>query len=257
MKRIFAREGTYGDFPEIMEKTKIGVVSLGHGAGGTLFALALSQELGQRNKAAAYLELSGSGEGKPMVYQMLGMEKRFSRRGFMPVFSQIQNNRRINGRENIEAGINWAILHPHESMRELNLSPIQRIKLINNFSGDYIVCDLGCQYLQEIASEMDMIFAIVDPLPSKLIANREMYQKLVGSRQKIIWVLNKDNRGIHRRHFYDYMKIKGHETIPLMQGDILYKAEYNCRLPYEQKEIRETIKPVMEKIVNRHILTKG
>ena len=121
MKRRFAREGTYGDFPEIIEKTKIGVVALGHGAGGTLFALALSQELGQRNKATAYLELSGPGEGKPLVYQMLGMEKRFSRREFIPIFSRVQNNRRINGQENIEAGINWAILHPHENMRKLDL----------------------------------------------------------------------------------------------------------------------------------------
>lgn len=66
--------------------------------------------------------------------------------------------------------------------------------------------------------------------------------------------MNKDNGGIQRKCFYDYMKIKGHERIPMLDPELFYKAEYNCRLPYEQNEIRHIMKPIMENIVNRYIL---
>lgn len=258
MKRIFSREQIYGEFKQIKERTKVGVIALGSGSGATLLALALAQELESRSKATSFIELSGSGDGKALVYEMIGLEKRMAPAGYRMMFSEIENDRRINGWENTEAGINWAVLHPEENMRNLELSPLRETRLIHNFSGDYIVCDLGSCYRTERIEEMDIIFCIVDPLPSKLIANREMYQRLTAGPRKTVWILNKDNGGIHRRLFYSYMKIKGHETVPMMKGELLYKAEYNCRLPYEQKEIKEILKPIMEKIVNRHILiTKG
>lgn len=254
LKRIFTREQIYGEFTHVKERTKIGVIGLGRSAGTTFFALALAQELESRKKSVAFVELSQVEEGKSMVYHVLGMDQRFAHGRYRQIFSQVENNRRVNGKENIDAGINWAVLHPEEMMRGLTLSSLQETKLINNFSGDYIVCDMGCRYREEVMSEMDIIFTVVDPLPSKLIASRNVYENLVRDGRKIVWVLNKDNSGVHRRHLYKYVKVKGHETIPLLQGEFFYKAEYNCRLPYEQKEIRVGIKPIMENIVNFHIL---
>lgn len=254
MKRKFAREHNYSDFTKNIEKRFVGVLSLGEGCGATFFALNLAQELESRGMSTAFLELPEHREGKSLIYHMMDMDRRLGLKRYRSVMGEAENNREIKARQNIEAGINWALVHPEESMRNIGLSTVQEARVIHNLSGDYIICDMGCRYRESRIAEMDMLFCIIDPMPSKLIAAREMYHNLVKGEKKIVWVLNKDNGGIQRKCFYDYMKVKGHERIPMLDPELFYKAEYNCRLPYEQNEIRHIMKPIMENIVNRHIL---
>lgn len=253
MKRNFVREYTYEAKGKVAEKKKIGVLSMGGGSGGTLISLALAQELSERGKSVAFIELSEGKVGKALTYDALDMNARFAKKEYKNVYGEVENNRRINERENWEAGINWTLITPDENMRSINLSKVQEGILCSNTVGDYYICDMGSTFKEARVAFMDIVICVVDPMPSKIIANHHIYTSLLQSQCSVVWMINKDNPGIHKKTLFQYIKIRKHMSVPLIDGAWTYMAEYKCRLPYEQKQIKEALQPIMAEIVQRYI----
>jgi len=258
LKRNFKREFEEEDVLQITEKIKIGVTSIGRGSGATFISTSLAKTLaGQKKKAVAFAELRrGSGRGF-LTYDSLGMDRRFLSGDFLSFYSFVKERRYIRGCRNMDGGINWALMTPEENAEKLALSPLEEARLINNIYGDIVICDMGDDICRSRLDEMDIIICVVDPMPSKLIGSRRIYQKLKEEELKgrgLIWVVNKYNGGVNRKHFKDYVRIKDPVVIPLMRPEYFYSAEYNCRLPCEQKEIKEKIRRPMEEIAQKHIL---
>jgi len=191
-----------------------------------------------------------------LIYDSIGIEKRFSNREFASFYTLVKKRKYIRGIKNMDAGVNWALMTSYESKTGSALTALEEARLINNIYGDVIICDMGSEIKISRLDEMDKIICVVDPMPSRLVGSRTVYQKLKEEEHKgkeIIWIINKANGGINKKCFREYMKIKKPITIPLIRPEHFYTAEYNCRIPFEQREIKSKVRPQFEEIV-KHII---
>ena len=191
-----------------------------------------------------------------LIYESIGAEKRFSNREFAPFYTLVKKRKYIRGIKNMDAGVNWALMTSYESKTGYALTALEEARLINNIYGDVIICDMGSEIKISRLDEMDKIICVVDPMPSRLIGSRTVYQKLKEEEHKgkeIIWIINKANGGINKKCFREYIKIKKPITIPLIRPEYFYTAEYNCRIPFEQREIKNKVRNQFEEIV-KHII---
>lgn len=258
MNRQFMREYTEEDMQPITERTKIGIFSFTKSAGTTYVSTSLAKYLAeQKRRPVTFVELSHYAEDATLLYDAIGIAHRFDLRKFISFFSEVKKRKYIKQMKNLDGGINWVIRTPGDWTREGDLTPLEEVRLLNNVFGDWIICDLGSRISQEIMEEMDLLIGIIDPFPSRLLTSKKCFFKLrseeLGGRP-LLWVINKYNTGINKKLLHRFLKLKDPITIPLIKGEWFYVAEYHCRLPYEQVEIRNETIVSLEQLVKRHIL---
>jgi len=249
MNRLFLRERDEQHPPLVAEKIKIGVAGMCQGAGvtviGTTLAKIASKNIQGRVK---FLEIAEPLRHKPMLFDSLGMDKRFAGRDFFEFYSAVSEGRPIRGKVNIDEGISWALITNSDLKKCVSLTREEKIHLINNTSCDILVCDINCNtsdsnnadQWEALVNEMDLIIFVIDPMPSRLLAGFSLLNRakaLEEKGKKIVWVINKFNDGINKKECLEYLRIKIFGTIPLVQQEKFYTSEYNCRLPYHLKEL--------------------
>lgn len=258
MNREYKREYKEEDIERIFELTKIGVFSFIKTSGTSFVATSLAKYLAdQRKQSVAYIELKHAESNESLLYDALGMEQRFASRDFISFYTEIKEKKYIKKLKNMDSGINWALRSPKDRELRIMLTPLEETRLLHNINGDYVVCDLGNQYYQESMDEMDIIIGVIDPMPSNLLASKVQFQNFrmqeLGGR-RLLWIINKYNDGVNRKLLKSFLKIKNPVMIPLIPAEWFYVAQYQCRLPFEQPEIKnETFLPI-EELVNHHIL---
>ncbi|MCL1983500.1 MAG: hypothetical protein FWG53_10520 [Clostridiales bacterium] len=243
----------------IAEKQKIGVVGMSSGSGATFVATTLAKMLSHKDgRKVTFLEICDcAGKAGALTYDAIGFDKRFKTREFVRFYSEVKNGNNIRGRSNPDEQINWGLVTPEDAKDEIELTPIEMVRLINNVSGDLIVCDVSAQgNALDYLIDMDYVIFVIDPMPSGMIAGypfmREV-RRLEFRGKKVIWVVNKHNPGINKRDLQNFLKLKEHYKIPLMPAEHFYNAQYNCRIPYEVAGIRDGVKEAMEKIIKREL----
>ncbi|MCL1808969.1 MAG: hypothetical protein FWG42_04265 [Clostridiales bacterium] len=243
----------------IAEKQKIGVVGMSSGAGATFVATTLAKMLSHKdNRKVTFLEICGStGKAGALTYDAIGFDKRFKTREFVRFYSEVKKGNNIRGRSNPDEQINWGLITPEDVKDEIELSPLEMMRLVNNISGDLIVCDMAAGgNAEDYLIDMDYVIFVIDPMPSGMIAGypflREV-RRLEFRGKKVIWVLNKSNTGINKRDLQNFLKLKEHYKLPLMPAEHFYSAQYNCRIPYEMIDIRNEVKETMEKIIKKEL----
>lgn len=263
MNRLFERkneESMIVDGYKIIEKIKVGVTGLGKGAGASFVAVSIAYfAASESERNVAFVQLD---EGHS-VYDSLGIDKRFSGRTFCDFYKLVREGRSIKTERNLDEKINWAIAIP-ESVSgsedtKKRLTDIEYMRLVNNISGDFIVCDFGnCddETLESLYDDMDYIVCVIDPLPSKLLGVEESFKriKMMSSRGKnIIFIVNKDNPGINRRELRDYlgkMVSDNCHYIRMFDQRLFYSAEYRCEIPASVKEIGVETGIVVSTVLN-------
>jgi hypothetical protein len=88
---------------------------------------------------------------------------------------------------------------------------------------------------------MDAVIAVIDPLPSKLIPGGLFIQRLCFILPKTVFVVNKINKGVHKGELKRFLKGIDTYLMPLVSTQFMYKAEYNCILPYAIPAIKGEI----------------
>ena len=247
------------EMANIAERQKIGVVGMSKGAGATLVATSLAKMLSRiEGRRVAYLEVCGCASEKgTLAYDAIGIDKRFKTREFMRFYSEVQKGNSVKGRGNPDERINWGLITPEDVKEEIKLSPLEMMRLVNNISGDLIVCDIsGCEDVGIYLIDMDFVIFVIDPMPSGMIAGYPLLReakRLEFKGKKTIWVLNKINAGINKRDMHAFLKLKTHYKIPMMPSELFYSAEYNCKIPYEVAQIRDGVKETMEDIIKKEL----
>jgi len=258
MNRQFKREYNEEDLQPVTERTKVGVFSIARSSGTTYFATSLAKYLAeQKKKPVTFIELGHCADDAPLLYDSIGIAHRFASRGFISFFKEVKHRTYIKPMRNLDGGINWVLRTPEDRTREGDLTPLEEIRLLNNVFGEWVICDLGSRLSQETMDEMDLLIGIIDPLPSKLLTSTQSYLTLRSEEfggRPLIWVINKYNSGINRKLLTRFLKLKDPITIPIINGEWFYVAEYHCRLPYEQDEIKNETIISIEELVKRHIL---
>jgi len=261
MNRILLREKIEEEPFEVAEKQKIGVTGMSRGAGTSFAAITLAKALSlDKTKRVTYLEICGANfSNKPLIYDVLGMDKRFEGREFIRFYEEIKQGREIRRRRNLDERINWALMAPEDLKKAVKLAPLEIVRLVSNISGDIIVCDIGdCDQKEEFLKDMDAILFVIDPMPSMLLAGFSSLQdakRLEYRGKNVVWVLNKMNAGVNKRELQDFIKVKNTIQFPYIEPEKRYAAEYNCKIPYELREIKAQLLEPMKKICQHIMIT--
>lgn len=258
MNREYKREYIEEDNERISELTKIGVFSFIKTSGTSFVATSLAKYLAdQKTKPVAYIELKPDDSNEPLLYEALGMDQRFASRNFISFFEEIKARKYIKRLKNQEAGINWALRTPKDRELGISLTQLEETRLLNNICGDWVICDLGSRYSQESLEEMDVLIGVIDPMPAKLLASKKELHKFIiedlGGRS-LLWIINKYNLGVNNKLLKRFLRCKNPIMIPMIPEEWFYVAQYRCRIPFEQNEIKKEALLSIEEIVNRHIL---
>jgi len=261
LERSVLREKLIND-GDYFERIKIGVVPLCQGAGATLVATSTGKLLsGNKDIKVSFVEIVKEKDvGSRYTYDSLGIDKRFAGRNFNDLFQLNLMGETTRGITNIDDGINWILHKPKVKMGGNNKSEAlnagrnsDNLRIINNAAGDIIICDFEIHsQMMELLADMDVLIVVIDPMPSSLLAGFQMLaycKSLEEKGRRIFWVVNKDNGGINKRELHQFLKLKELYYIPLIKGDELYSAEYNCLLPVSSRQIRIALENPLTKII--------
>ena len=259
MERLFIRENTQEKLNCVAEKQKIGVVGMCRGAGSTFVAVSLAKILsGIEDRKVTLLEVCDNiSAAKPLIYDSIGVEKRFKTREFTRYYREIKEGGSIRKNSNPDDRINWGLITPDDKKDGIELTPLDIVRLINNIQGDIIICDIAeCKNTGDYLLDMDFVIFVIDPMPALMIAGypfmREV-KRLEYRGKKVIWLINKYNQGINKRDMSSFLKLKERYKIPFIPVDFFYSAEYNCKIPYDVKDIREASRDIFESIIKKEL----
>ncbi len=255
MNRIFLREDNikYEDDNKCRDKLKIGVISTTYGAGNSLVAMAIAQSISEKS-SVAFVEICNS--DKVLVFDMVGMDKRFAGRTFTDAFEN--SNPVYKTVLNMDSNINWILRKP-ENIRRGTYKPVPDLKLcsiVNNAKEDVIVCDIDYSMIDSfVIEEMDFLIVVIDPSPKKLLMGYKNLGKLKFMKSKgkrVMMVVNKFGNGVNLPELNYFLGMREYMKIPVLDENEFLKMEYNCKLPYEYLPLKDmlykNIKEIEKKI---------
>jgi hypothetical protein len=239
---------------QILDRCKIGIIGVTEDAGVSFVAVSLAKAVAEYGLVPAVVEL-----GKGILYESIGIERRFSGRGFFSYFKALHDEEKIRGKVNFDEGINWVLRTPLDA--QITLSPHKMLRLISNIAGEVIICDLSGIKLQdnakdtmmELIKEMDALIAVIDPMPSRMIQgypHLHVIRRLTG---KVVYVINKYNKGINNRDMNGFLKVRNPVIIPFVSPELLYEAEYNCSIGYCNSGVKSLMKEPIRELLKRVI----
>jgi hypothetical protein len=235
----------------LIDRTKIGVVGLGTGAGTGFVSTCLGRAMADGGDFhPAVIELGRGG-----LYDSLGMDKRFAGKQFFPFCKAVSQEQSIRGKSNGQDGVNWMLLPPGESCSSLDL--YRKLRLINNALGDMVICRLAGlegEHLWRLLWEMDRVLVVIDPLPSSLMAAHDFLCELRVSGLPLTYIINKYNGGVNRRELMDFLKIKQISFLPMVEPEEVYRAEYTCHTVYDMPLAKGKLKRPLDNLINDILL---
>lgn len=249
MDRILSREAFLPEKYDEIDSLKVGITGISPGVGASFLTGCLARYLtntGRHNPAVIEL-------GTGSLYDSYGMDKRFAGRTWFRFYEALFEKRSIRGIRNMDEGINWILRSPDES--KISLTYEQQLRLISHAKGDILLCDLSGEFEQdhELLRSLDQLIVVIDPMPSKMLAGYQTLcnmKMLDSERDKIIFVINKMNRGVNRRQMLDFLKIRKPVILPLVNSESVYTAEYNCKIPYTLGEVKNVLQGPMEELAS-------
>lgn len=250
MERNLSREAERLENLSSIEKLKIGIVGIGEGAGVSFVTLCLARFLANTRKARpAVVEL-----GKSSIYDSIGMDKHFAGREFFQFYKALEEGRSVRGKKNMDEGINWIVRSPGEF--SLDFSFERKLQLVDGATGTVVLFDLSgnCEELPSYFPFMDQVIAVIDPLPSKMLKGYRMLcsvKSYEASGGDVVYVINRDNKGVNHREMRDYLKVRELCSIPMVGQESIYTAEYNCKIPYSITAVKGQITEPIRKISER------
>jgi len=235
-----------------LEKCRIGIIGLSAGAGVSFLTLALAKAISEHGLVPAVAELGKSG-----IYDALGMDVRFSGRQFFSYHQALDQNMKIRARDNFDEGINWALRCPGED--HIRLGASKMLRLIDNIRGEVVLCDFSGVDLPsqtdtltaEMLRDMDGLIAVADPLPSRLLGSYPQFLELSTISKEIVYVINKDNRGVKRKEVNRMLKLEKPIYLPFIEPEEIYRAEYSCGIAYGNAAVKRQMKDPVREILRR------
>jgi len=197
--------------------------------------------------------------GSPYFFEAYGIEKKFLQRDFIQFYDMLFQKKSLKGLKNIEGNINWILRCPLDQNKG-NISSLDIFRLIHNAAGSLLFFDCSAvpeDALWDILPEMDVVVVVLDPLPSKLLPRASFIQRLHLMFPKAIFVVNKMNKGVHRGELCRFLAGIDFYPVPFIQPQWMYKAEYNCLLPYCIPDIKSEIEHSLKALSMAIMDSKG
>lgn len=233
----------------VLETKRIAVTGAGRGTGVSLIAGLLAASFCRREgQPTALVEL-----GTPYFYEAVGMERRFLHRDFHLMHRLVAQHRSIQHLANVEEGINWVLRHPKDGLPDVQngqAAAIEALRLVHNVAGGTVIFDcsgLPGEWLRDILPDMDFVVCVIDPMPTCLIPAAGDIDRIRLDAPQPVFVVNKMNRGVHRGEVKRFLQGIDWAECPLLEASDLYRAQYNCVLPYSLPGVkRATVALLLE-----------
>ncbi len=74
----------------------------------------------------------------------------------------------------------------------------------------------------------DILVAVMDPLPSKLMEGADRIREILGYAVPVVWLVNRDNPGVNRKAMKKYLRFIPQFFQSEVPREIITRAEYNC-----------------------------
>lgn len=243
--------------PKSPQQINIGVTGLGQGVGTTFVAASLAFYFAGMGNSVTFTQCLTPDRCNGLLYDSVAMDQRFANRTFHDVYRLILEDKPARGKNNMEQGINWILPTPWlwqqgNWQQGKNLDRGQRARLIQCSRGDICIFDFAAEAEWDChLADMDRLIVVTDPMPSKLIRNKERFQRLKSlelSGLATDWIVNRNNSGISRRQIAAYLKNRKLLWIPQFAPELFYADEFACRFPWENKEIRSKLLGIFTKV---------
>jgi len=201
---------------------RIAVVPCSPGAGASFV---VSKLVSEESGTKSVVEL-----GNPYFYLSLNLNKRFTAENFT-FYEDVINRKGLREIRNNYSDINWLLRKP------MNREPLPERTILKacefppegtvfyDFSGVF------GDTLFSVLPEMDAVYLVVDPLPSRLIEWSLHIEKLRLICPEAGIIVNKMNKGVFKKELDKFLETSDYTEISFVNPELVYKAEYNCTLP--------------------------
>ena len=192
---------------------------------------------------------------RPLLFDQLAMDKRFGNKGFGDVYREALQEGRPLTCANWEDGINWQLMTPFATGRETGIPvPVDETflrRLVMAARGDLCIFDIaGEDRWNPILADLDLVLAVCDPLPARLIGEQVRIRRLTeleAGGLELRFVVNRMNPGVNRRQLRRFFRR------PLMEleafsPDLLYTMAYHCQPPWRAETVADALTGLFTKL---------
>lgn len=251
MERLFIRENhEKGREPR---QINIGVTGLGRGVGTTLTASSLALYLAGEGYSTTFTQCGDTGKTNGLIFVAAAMDKRFYGREFIDFYEEIAAGRTVRNRRNMESGVNWRLMTPEDVETRVALGRAEKTRLMSGTGDDVCVFDIepGSGF-EEFLPDMDVILAVVDPLPSRMTSDIEAFRRLLAMEGngtcRFIWLVSGVNSGVSKRQVRNFIRSSEISWIGRVPAEVIYRNEYRCRFQWEDEDVKAVFSDVFTKV---------
>ncbi len=248
----------YSNAPQI----NICIGSLSRKAGSTFITLNLARALSELNILVSVIELPLN---KPYIFDYIGLQQRFQFdksevNDFQFIEDILKNTESKRKKELVQDNIIWFILNPFvETIDNLNFDSISKILYASKRASVNLI-DIGNHLehpaVKEHLDSFNKILIIVDPLPPDILQNEKMLkfiQKIKAAHYPVEFIINKYHKSIYLKELNQYLGFAPLMQIPFIDSGLIYKAVYQCKVPYSMKGIKASLKKEMDLLIKKNI----
>jgi len=246
-----------------IEKKLIIVSSLSKCAGATTITLSLAKYLSILGILSSVIEPPI----EPTIFNWIGIEEIIDKSGeycedsFYSYPHEIASEKRIKNKaefifDNIvwivpdarkKAIDNWGYNQMLKLIYVSNIAPITFIDVGDN---------LNHETVRPLLSLVDLVLVVIDPFPINFYMNRNKLLDIIKLKSygcPINFIMNKWNSGIEEKEFLDFIQVKPLAFIPAIDLSLLYKANYQYKIPLCYSEVSDLLSKPLAKICSLFI----
>jgi hypothetical protein len=190
-------------------------------------------------------------------YDRVGIDMRFAGRDYVSPYARLAAGGSVRGVSNSDGGVNWLLRAPGEPADGLGIADY--VRLSSGATGDVVIIDIGGRFgrarrkdeLPKLLNDCDRIFAVIDPLPSALMADAErleLFKSLESGGADVLYVINKMNPGVDVRELRSFIRVRRVVELPFLASEHLYAAEYNCCTAYSMPKLAPQLEAAFEQM---------
>lgn len=231
------------------------IVNVTKCAGSTMLATSLAGAINKYKIRSAVIEMPH----QPYLFDSLGLrllENNINKFYSYPHIINSEKQPEI-GKETIKENIIWLVPDSRlQAITDWSYPKMMRLLYCCKEAGALIVdggSNLNKAYLESIIPIVDLVIAVIDPLPAQIIKAKNNINKLLGLKSSgcnIIFAVNKWSKGLSKQDFAKLINVKPHVYIPQIDQASIYKSAYACKTPYSRTEVQEILHKPMQKLVS-------
>ena len=231
------------------------VINVTKCAGSTTLASSLAGEVKNYDISPAVIELPH----EPHLFYTLGLGLLENNVNKFYSYPHIINNGKQPeiGKETVKENTYWIVADPRlQTIDSWCYTKMMRLLYCCKKAGVIIVdggSNLNKDYIEALIPIVDLVVAVIDPLPAQIIKAKNNITKLLNHKNEgsnIIFAVNKWSKRLPKNDFSRLISVKPQVYVPYVNQDSIYKAAYACTTIYSRPDIREQLQHPMKKLIS-------